>query len=193
VHLALHPALVRCHSLSVSVSRCAVIVLNPLFPFYPPLKHNGRILIAAPDHFEGQRDLSDGVRRAVDCDTQTPTHFIDKHIDKGYEFSEWALRRRALQLADLRTKKTHSMQTDKSHYRREGATQTWLPKCVASEYNRLFQNERERADGWCVSREGATQTLIDAGTNPIQRRNYVTGLRGHPEQKLKVVQLKLEL
>lgn len=42
---------------------------------------------------------------------------------RSYEFSEWALRRRALGLANLRRKKTHSTQTADSHFRRENDTQ----------------------------------------------------------------------
>ena len=41
----------------------------------------------------------------------------------SYEFSEWALRRRALALTNLRRKSTHSGQTVDSHFRREAETQ----------------------------------------------------------------------
>ena len=59
------------------------------------------------------------------CDfgTQTPTHFVEQHIDRGYEWNAWALRRRALALADLKSKRTHSTQTPESHFRRDGQTQ----------------------------------------------------------------------
>jgi hypothetical protein len=69
------------------------------------------------------------------CDfgTQTPTHFVEKHLDHHYEWNEWALRRRALQLANLRTKATHSAQTHLSHFRRDGETQVWLPKEAATQ------------------------------------------------------------
>merc|ERR1719231_2196104 len=30
-----------------------------------------------------------------DAGTETPTHFVEKHIDINYEWNEWALRRRA--------------------------------------------------------------------------------------------------
>jgi hypothetical protein len=30
----------------------------------------------------------------VDAETQTPTHFTERHIDVNYEWNEWALRRR---------------------------------------------------------------------------------------------------
>lgn len=100
-------------------------------------------LCISADHFEPTADVNEGSSGAVEVEIQTPTHFVEKHIDKDYEFSEWALRRRALQLAGLRTKATHSTQTSKSHFRREGETQTWLPKCVSVSFDcqsfRLFR------------------------------------------------------
>lgn len=44
-----------------------------------------------------------------------------------------------------------------------------------------------------VCRESTTQTAVDTGTNPIHRKNYIAGLRGAPQTKMKVVQLQLEL
>lgn len=38
----------------------------------------------------------------VDFSTQTDTHLVTKLIDKTYEWNEWALRRRVIQLANLR-------------------------------------------------------------------------------------------
>ena len=37
--------------------------------------------------------------QSCDFGTQTPTHFVEKNIDKDYEWNEWALRRRALNMA----------------------------------------------------------------------------------------------
>jgi hypothetical protein len=69
-------------------------------------------------------DLVDEAPRQVqDAQMQTQTHLVDKHIDPSYEFSEWALRRRALQLANLRHKATKSQQTAASHFRKEITTQ----------------------------------------------------------------------
>jgi hypothetical protein len=62
-----------------------------------------------------------------DFGTQTPTHFVEQHIDRGYEWNAWALRRRALALADLKSKRTHSTQTAESHFRRDGQTQVGPP------------------------------------------------------------------
>ena len=55
--------------------------------------------------------------------TQTPTHFVEKHIEANYEWNQWALRRRAIHMANLRSKATHSAQTLLSHFRRDGAVQ----------------------------------------------------------------------
>mmetsp|Transcript_14406 Transcript_14406/g.17463 ORF Transcript_14406/g.17463 Transcript_14406/m.17463 type:complete len:568 (-) Transcript_14406:619-2322(-) len=107
----------------------------------------------------------------VTCDfgTQTPTHFIDKHIDRNYEWNEWALRRRVLALTNLRQKQTHSMQTADSHFRREQQTQVWLPK------------------------ESTTQTAVQKGTSMPQKKMYIAGLRGAPNVAMNVVTVDLDL
>ncbi|XP_070705854.1 cilia- and flagella-associated protein 206 [Pempheris klunzingeri] len=68
--------------------------------------------------------------------TQTDIHPVETNIVKSYEWNEWELRRKAIKLADVRTKATHSAQTDLSHMRRENATQIWLPKSVACQSKR---------------------------------------------------------
>lgn len=105
----------------------------------------------------------------VDSCTETPVHFVESHIDHKYTFSEWELRRRALQMADLRSKRTHSVQTNKSHFRRENETQVYLPK------------------------ESAVQTAKEKGIQPRKETRYIQGLRGDPSSKLKVVTLELDL
>jgi hypothetical protein len=90
----------------------------------------------------------------VDKATGTPTHFIERNIDPNYEWNEWALRRKALQVTTLRNCKTESTQTNRSHFRSEAETQVYLPKIAA------------------------TQTGINKGINPIRRHNFITGLRG---------------
>lgn len=98
--------------------------------------------------------LSPTPTKMVDKGTETPVHFVEKHIDPNYEWNEWSLRRKALQMANLRNSKTISAQTDASHFRRNGETQVYLPKIKS------------------------TQTGISKGTNPIRVKNYITGLRG---------------
>lgn len=46
--------------------------------------------------------LSDTLVQKRDASTETPTHFIKKHIDVNYHWNEWELRRRALRVVNLR-------------------------------------------------------------------------------------------
>ncbi|XP_075940902.1 cilia- and flagella-associated protein 206 [Anarhichas minor] len=86
--------------------------------------------------------------------TQTDVHPVETNIVKSYEWSEWELRRKAIKLADLRTKVTHSVQTDMSHMRRENVSQTWLPK------------------------NAACQSKRDGESNVPKPQVYLAGLRG---------------
>ncbi|MBN3323131.1 CF206 protein, partial [Atractosteus spatula] len=86
--------------------------------------------------------------------TQTDTHFVETNIVKSYEWNEWELRRKAIKLANLRTKVTHSMQTNLSHMRRDNISQVYLPK------------------------QAACQTKRDNVTNVPKPRVYLAGLRG---------------
>eukprot|EP01052_Picozoa_sp_SAG31_P024740 SAG31_NODE_2125_length_6396_cov_10.043036_3_plen_624_part_00 len=108
-------------------------------------------------------------RASKEMGCQTDTHVVPSFIDKNYEWNEWALRRRALMLTNLRTKLTHSTQTVDSHFRRENATQHYPPK------------------------ENKTQTAKSTGTAPRKESNYITGLRGHPDEKMHVVNISLDL
>lgn len=101
-----------------------------------------------------------------DSGTQTDTHFMETNIVKTYEWNEWELRRKAIKLANLRKKVTHSMQTIASHMRRDNATQVYLPK------------------------EGTTQTKRDNSTNVPKPRVYLAGLRGG-EKTTKLVKVNL--
>jgi hypothetical protein len=60
--------------------------------------------------------------------TQVDTHIVDSFVDPKYRWNEWELRRHALLLVNLKTKKTHSAQTDVSHFRRESETQHYPAK-----------------------------------------------------------------
>lgn len=68
------------------------------------------------------------VPRKVSQGVGTPTHFVESKIVPDYSWNEWDLRRRALQIVNMRLKKvqTHSTQTDLSHFRRDNATQYYL-------------------------------------------------------------------
>ncbi|GMH41269.1 hypothetical protein BSKO_09179 [Bryopsis sp. KO-2023] len=101
--------------------------------------------------------------------TQTPTHFVETYIDKEYEWNVWALRRRALSLADLRGKATHSCQTNLSHFKRESQVQVWKPK------------------------QASTQTHSNKAQTMPKNLRYIAGLRGAPDVKMSVVSLELDI
>lgn len=90
------------------------------------------------------------------CDggCQTDTHPMESNIVPGYESSEWELRRKAIKLANLRTKKTRSMQTDKSNFRRSTEIQVYAPK------------------------DSTTQTRVDAATGVPKPVTFIRGIRG---------------
>ncbi|CAK8690676.1 cilia- and flagella-associated protein 206-like [Clavelina lepadiformis] len=71
-----------------------------------------------------------------DSGTQTDTHILEYNIVKDYEWNEWELRRKALKLANLRSKITKSSQTHLSNLRRENSTQVYLPKEMAVQTKR---------------------------------------------------------
>ncbi|KAM7394945.1 hypothetical protein PAMA_006605 [Pampus argenteus] len=87
---------------------------------------------------EIQPGESSVVKPIAKCEsgTQTDIHPLETNIVKSYEWNEWELRKKAIKLADIRTKVTHSTQTGLSHMRRENVTQTWLPKHAASQCKR---------------------------------------------------------
>lgn len=64
----------------------------------------------------------------VDKGMETPTHFIEKNIQPNYCWNEWDLRKKALQMANIRKKITVSIQTELSNFRIDNETQVWLPK-----------------------------------------------------------------
>lgn len=104
----------------------------------------------------------------VDSDCQTPVHFMKSNIVPDYEWNEWALRRKALQLVKLKNKRTHSTQTINSHFRREAETQAYEP------------------------RDNSTNTGHNAGDNTKKPFRYIKGLRGGPSTKVSIVQLELD-
>jgi hypothetical protein len=104
----------------------------------------------------------------MDGGCQTELHAVESHKDYKYEFSEWKLRARALKIADLRNKVTHSTQTVNSHFRRDNESQVYLLK------------------------EKSTNTAHEKGTNPQKQIRYVKGLRGAPTSKMSVVNMTFD-
>ncbi|XP_013397751.1 cilia- and flagella-associated protein 206 [Lingula anatina] len=89
-----------------------------------------------------------------DSGTQTDTHILEPNIAKSYEWNEWELRRKAIKLANLRNKVTHSIQTNLSNFKRDNVTQVYLPK------------------------DQVTQTKRDGYTNVPRPQVFLAGLRG---------------
>ncbi|XP_050172590.1 cilia- and flagella-associated protein 206 isoform X1 [Myiozetetes cayanensis] len=99
--------------------------------------------------------------------TQTDTHILPPTIVRSYEWNEWELRRKALKLANLRRKLTHSMQTDLSHMKRENFTQVYLLK------------------------EVGTQTKRDNSSNVPRPQIFLKGLRGQSSPTTHMVKVDL--
>ncbi len=103
---------------------------------------------------QAQRTGFAGKPASCDASTDTPLHFVERHIDNSYHWNEWELRRRALKVVNLKNCVTTSQQTDNSHFRRDNETQVFEP------------------------RVRGTQTRREAGTNPPVVTTYLAGLRG---------------
>jgi Domain of unknown function len=89
----------------------------------------------------------------VDKGVTTPIHFVEKHIEPNYCWNEWDLRKKALQMANIRKKVTVSTQTELSNFRIDNETQVYLPK------------------------DNSTNTGINASTNTVLPKTYIVGLR----------------
>ena len=92
----------------------------------------------------------------VDASAETPLHFCEKRIDPAYEWNEWSMRRKAVQIANLRKAKTVSSQTTSSHFRRENETQVYQRR-----------RARRRASAGAPILRGTTGTSQDSG---VKRR-----------------------
>lgn len=128
-------------------------------------------LFSIQDIFDNST-LATATSSKCDAAVQTPTTYINTDPgDPNYEWNEWALRRKALQMANLCNKRTHSTQTVKSHFKRDNDAQTNV--------------KMPDKDG--VMPGKSTQTGIDKGTNVEKEVKYITGLRGRPTAQAKTV------
>jgi len=100
---------------------------------------------------DGQQTISN--RLMVDKASETPTHFITKNLDPDYYWNEWELRKKAIQMANIRKRQTKCCQTFLSNFKIDNEAQTYLGK------------------------EASTNTVANKGTNPLRPRNYIVGLR----------------
>ncbi|XP_045399946.1 cilia- and flagella-associated protein 206 isoform X1 [Lemur catta] len=99
--------------------------------------------------------------------SQTDTHILPPTIVRSYEWNEWELRRKAIQLANLRQKVTHSAQTDLSHMRRENYAQVYL------------------------SKNCGTQSVREGSTRVPRPQIYLAGLRGKQSKVIHEVKVNL--
>lgn len=102
---------------------------------------------------EVSEDTKDATKVQLDKSCDTPVHFIGKYFDHSYFWNEWELRKKAIQMANIRNMTTKGSQTSDSIFKVHNETQVWL------------------------KRDNATMTGIDNGNNPIRPRNYITELR----------------
>ncbi|EGR33080.1 hypothetical protein IMG5_062210, partial [Ichthyophthirius multifiliis] len=100
---------------------------------------------------EGGHQLSN--KLMVDKAVETPQHFIEKKLDPNYCWNEWELRKKALQMANIRKRQTKACQTILSNFKVDSDAQTYQPK------------------------DAETNTGINKAINPLRPRNYITGLR----------------
>lgn len=135
-------------------------------------------LVSIEQLFLKNRPLLSSAPTMKSIGTSTPVHFIESNIDENYEWNEWNMRKQALQIVNMRLKqiKTHSCQTDKSHFRRDNGTQYWLKQPLP--------------DGTMPGTEA--QTGIDRSTNVPITKKYIAGLRGKPNDKVTVVSLTFD-
>ena len=90
----------------------------------------------------------------IDAGCQTVDHIHEKgYIDPDYEWNEWDLKKKAIQLANIMKKKTVSCQTLLSHFRRENETQVYPMK------------------------DSEVNTTVNTGTNLSIPKSYAVGFR----------------
>lgn len=112
----------------------------------------------APDESAGRnlKPLSTAfsTRTLHDSGCQTEIHPVKSHIDRDYRWNEWDMRKKAIFLANLRSKKTTSSQTLHTNNKRECESQVYVPRPAAS------------------------QTLTQTPSNVPPPKRYLLGLKG---------------
>jgi hypothetical protein len=99
-----------------------LIQLCHLYGYFPTVEALEKAKSYTRQSLLGQKPMT------TEISTQVDTHIVDTYVDPNYRWNEWELRRHALMLVNLKTKKTHSAQTNMSHYRRESETQYYPQK-----------------------------------------------------------------
>ncbi|KAI9183217.1 hypothetical protein H9P43_004134 [Blastocladiella emersonii ATCC 22665] len=121
--------------LNIARERMGLVQLLQLYGYFPSIRALENAETFTRQALLGQRPL------VCEAGTQVDTHMVDKHIDPNYQWNEWAMRRRALMLVNLRTKRTHGAQTNQSHFKRDTHAQVYAPRETET------QTRREMATG----------------------------------------------
>ena len=140
---------------------------------------------------------------SCDSDCQTVVHPVSEYIDRDYEWNEWALRKKALDVVNLRRKRTSSQQTELSHFRRENQTQvSTAPPQTGGVLSRLLQRLpstspphlllHQLLQVW-LPKGTATQTRVNKGQTMPRMSQHLAGLQGGPGTKVKLIRLELDL
>jgi hypothetical protein len=117
----------------------------------PSLEESLKSLGSTLSEMRGVAEVGVAAPKTRDAATETPTHFVERHIDPRYHWNEWDMRRKILRYADIKNSRTVSVQSHISYFRRDNDAQVYLPK------------------------ESATQTGISTGTNPVRVVRYIEG------------------
>eukprot|EP00069_Balaena_mysticetus_P005205 bmy_17870T0 len=106
--------------------------------------------------YSQMKEVDKHIKPIAKCEssTQTDTHLLPPTIVRSYEWNEWELRRKAIKLANLRRKVTHSVQTDLSHMRRENCSQVY------------------------PSKDASTQSMREGSSRVPWPQIYIAGFRG---------------
>ncbi|KAI8930132.1 hypothetical protein BC831DRAFT_547026 [Entophlyctis helioformis] len=100
----------------------ALVQLLHLYNYFPTVEALERARSYTRQRLLGQMPM------VAEIGCQVDTHIVDAHLAIKYRWNEWDLRRQALMLVNLKDKRTHSTQSDLSHFRRESETQYYQPK-----------------------------------------------------------------
>ncbi|KAL2913743.1 hypothetical protein HK105_206759 [Polyrhizophydium stewartii] len=107
-----------------------LVQLLHLYNYFPTVEALERARSYTRQRLLGQMPM------VAEMGCQVDTHIVDAHMNLKYRWNEWDLRRQALMLVNLKDKRTHSTQTDLSHFRRESETQYYQLKSNTAQTKR---------------------------------------------------------
>ncbi|KAJ3314040.1 hypothetical protein HDV04_001071 [Boothiomyces sp. JEL0838] len=135
--------------IQLSKLRPPFVQLLHLYKFFPTVDTLERAQSYSRQRLLGQLPI------VAEAGCQVDTHIVDSYIKPNYKWNEWDMRREALMLANLKDKRTHSCQTDNSHFRRDSETQHYAQK------------------------DNYVQTTKSSSTSVPKTKHYLAGLRNN--------------